>query len=40
VAAGLATDEQLDEHLANLGAGLLDPVTSPMISAWGRRPVT
>ncbi len=38
LAAGLATAAQLDEHLANLDAGLLDPATSPMISAWGFRP--
>lgn len=37
VAAGLATDEEIDRHLANVAAGLLDPATSPMISAWGRR---
>lgn len=39
VAAGLATDEEIDCHLANVTAGGLDLATSPMISAWGRRPV-
>jgi SAM-dependent methyltransferase len=36
-AAGLATDDEIDEHLGNLAAGRLDVATSPMISAWGRR---
>ncbi|GAB2826762.1 methyltransferase domain-containing protein [Streptomyces daliensis] len=38
-AAGLATDEEIDRHLANVASGRLDLATSPMISAWGRRPV-
>jgi SAM-dependent methyltransferase len=38
VAAGLATDDEVDQHLANVAAGRLDLATSPMISAWGRRP--
>ncbi|MGW7025089.1 methyltransferase domain-containing protein [Streptomyces decoyicus] len=38
VAAGLATDEEIDRHLANVTSGRLDLATSPMISAWGRRP--
>jgi SAM-dependent methyltransferase len=38
VAAGLATDEEIDQHLRNVAAGLLDLATSPMISAWGRKP--
>ncbi|MDC0768954.1 methyltransferase [Streptomyces sp. HD] len=38
VAAGLATDEEIDRHLANVTAGGLDLATAPMISAWGRRP--
>jgi hypothetical protein len=37
VAAGLATDQEIDRHLANIAAGGLDFATSPMISAWGRR---
>jgi SAM-dependent methyltransferase len=37
VASRLATDAEIDEHLANVGAGLLDLATSPMVSAWGRR---
>jgi hypothetical protein len=37
VAAGIATDADIDQHLANLDAGLLpDLATSPLVSAWGR----
>lgn len=38
VAAGLATDEEIERHLSHVAAGRLDLATSPMISAWGRRP--
>jgi hypothetical protein len=38
VAAGLAADEEIDEHLGNVATGLLDLATSPMVSAWGRKP--
>jgi SAM-dependent methyltransferase len=38
VAGGLATDEEIDRHVANIDAGGLDFATSPMISAWGRKP--
>jgi hypothetical protein len=34
--ARLATDDEIDEHLSNVAAGILDLATSPMISAWGR----
>ncbi|WP_370415497.1 methyltransferase domain-containing protein [Streptomyces fradiae] len=37
VAAGLATDEEVDRHLASVTAGRLDLTTSPLISAWGRK---
>jgi hypothetical protein len=37
VASGLATDDEIDEHLANVVTGRLDLATSPMVSAWGRR---
>jgi hypothetical protein len=37
VAAGLATDEEIDRHLAHLASGTMDLATSPMISAWGRK---
>jgi SAM-dependent methyltransferase len=36
--ARLATPEEIDRHLANLSAGALDVATSPMITAWGRKP--
>jgi SAM-dependent methyltransferase len=36
---GLATAAEIDQHLANLAAGETgDLVTSPMITAWGRKP--
>lgn len=38
VARGLATDEEIEEHLANVTGGRLDLATAPMVSAWGRRP--
>ncbi|MEU9334809.1 methyltransferase domain-containing protein [Streptomyces sp. NPDC048290] len=38
VAAGLATDEEIDRHVAHLATGTLDIATAPMISAWGRKP--
>ncbi|AXE82289.1 class I SAM-dependent methyltransferase [Streptomyces atratus] len=38
VGEGLATDEEIDRHLANVATGRLDLATAPMISAWGRRP--
>lgn len=38
VTAGLASDEEIDRHLATVAAGRLDLATSPMISAWGRKP--
>jgi len=36
VDGGIATPEEIDRHLANVPE--LDLATSPMISAWGRRP--
>jgi SAM-dependent methyltransferase len=38
VAAGIATEAQVEEHLANVRSGRLDLATSPMVSAWGRKP--
>ena len=35
---GLATDEEIDRHLAAVRAGRLDLAQPPMISCWGRRP--
>ncbi|MGA5041158.1 methyltransferase [Streptomyces capoamus] len=37
VAAGLATDAEIDQHLANVAAGTMDLTTAPMISAWGHK---
>ena len=39
VTAGLATSEDIDRHLRSVEAGQLDLATSPMISAWGRKPL-
>jgi SAM-dependent methyltransferase len=38
VVAGLASDEEIDRHVASIDAGGMDFATSPMISAWGRAP--
>jgi SAM-dependent methyltransferase len=38
LAAGLATDAEIDAHLAAIDAGELDLTLAPLISAWGRRP--
>jgi SAM-dependent methyltransferase len=35
---GVATGDEIDEHLANVAAGRLDLAQPPMISCWGRRP--
>lgn len=40
VAAGLATDEEIERHLVAVDSGGLDFATSPMITAWGRKPGT
>ncbi|MEU9783446.1 methyltransferase domain-containing protein [Streptomyces phaeochromogenes] len=37
VAAGLATDQDIDRHLANVATGGMDLATAPLISAWGRK---
>ena len=39
VAAGLATEAEIEQHLTNVASGQLDLATAPMISAWGRTPV-
>ncbi|GGL83988.1 methyltransferase [Streptomyces fumigatiscleroticus] len=36
VAAGVASDRDIDRHLANVASGAMDLATAPMISAWGR----
>ncbi len=35
---GIATEAEIDRHLANVAAGRLDLTQPPMISCWGRRP--
>ncbi|MGI5374585.1 methyltransferase [Streptomyces sp. CA-251387] len=37
VTAGLATDQDIDRHLAGVSAGRMDLAATPMISAWGRK---
>lgn len=37
VTANLATNEDIDRHLANIQAGGMDLATAPMISAWGTK---
>ncbi len=36
--AGSATDEEIERHLTHVASGRLDLATSPMVSAWARRP--
>ncbi|WP_338695430.1 methyltransferase domain-containing protein [Streptomyces sp. Q6] len=38
VEAGLATNEEIDRHLANVAEGTMDLATAPLISTWGRKP--
>ncbi len=38
VSAGLATDDEIERHLSTVATGNLDLATSPMVSAWGRKP--
>jgi len=38
VRAGLATNEEIERHLRNVVGHQLDLATSPLISAWGRKP--
>jgi SAM-dependent methyltransferase len=38
ISGGLATPEEIEEHLANVASGRLDLATSPMVSAWARKP--
>ncbi|MFG2548921.1 methyltransferase [Streptomyces sp. NPDC048581] len=37
VTAGVATDQDIDRHLANITTGGIDLAAIPMISAWGRK---
>jgi hypothetical protein len=38
LSAGLATPAEIEQHLRNLSDGVLDPATSPLVTAWGRKP--
>jgi SAM-dependent methyltransferase len=38
IAAGIATEAEIELHLFNVRSGRLDLATSPMVSAWGRKP--
>jgi SAM-dependent methyltransferase len=38
ISGGLATPEEIEEHLENISSGRLDLATSPMVSAWARKP--
>ena len=40
VAAALATEAEIEQHLATVATGELDLATSPMISAWAQKPPT
>jgi SAM-dependent methyltransferase len=37
---GIATEEEIARHLENVAAGILDLAQPPMISCWGRRPLS
>jgi SAM-dependent methyltransferase len=39
LAAGLVSEAEIDQHLADLATGTLDLATAPLISAWGRKPL-
>jgi hypothetical protein len=34
----IATEAEIEFHLANVAAGRVHPAQPPMIAAWGRRP--
>lgn len=38
VAAGLASESEIEQHLSEVASGALDLATAPLISAWGRKP--
>jgi SAM-dependent methyltransferase len=38
IRADLATEEDITQHLSNVATGQLDLATSPMVSAWARKP--
>jgi hypothetical protein len=38
IAADLASEDEIAQHLSNVATGELDLATSPMVSAWARKP--
>ena len=38
IAADLATEDEIEQHLSNVATGRLDLATSPIVSAWARKP--
>jgi SAM-dependent methyltransferase len=38
ITGGLATSDEIDEHLTNVDSGRLDLATSPLVSVWARKP--
>ncbi len=38
VSGGLATEAEIERHLRNVESGRLDLATSPLVSAWARKP--
>jgi SAM-dependent methyltransferase len=38
ISADLATEDEIEQHLSNVATGRLDLATSPMVSAWARKP--
>jgi SAM-dependent methyltransferase len=40
IGGGIATQTEVEQHLGNLRTGRLDLATSPMVSAWGQKPMT
>lgn len=37
IAAGLATEQEIAQHVDNLSRGLVTPLLAPLITAWGRK---
>jgi hypothetical protein len=37
ITSGMATEEELEQHLADVDAGRLDLAAFPVVSAWGRK---
>ena len=38
ISRGFATVDEIEQHLTNVASGHLDLATSPMVSAWARKP--